>query len=179
VTITCTILTSTERQRNVVIAGAAFVTPVSTAHHHRQRVASRTGPGHGHEPPRLARGRRGACGAAAAMAYLLSRMGCGGTTGLFHSSLPPRPFRADRSAASRYRWTVGSLLGCGHHRGRSRVDSRFARNRGPDRSNPSGLPIGVQIFGPSLGDRTTIAFAELLEREFGGFMPPPLQQPTD
>lgn len=36
-----------------------------------------------------------------------------------------------------------------------------------------GLPIGVQIIGPYLGDRTTIAFAELLEREFGGFTPPP------
>jgi amidase len=41
-----------------------------------------------------------------------------------------------------------------------------------DRS-PSGLPIGVQIIGPYLEDRTTIAFAELLEREFGGFVPPP------
>jgi len=41
-----------------------------------------------------------------------------------------------------------------------------------DRS-PSGLPIGVQIIGPQLGDRTTIAFAGLLEREFGGFTPPP------
>ncbi len=40
-----------------------------------------------------------------------------------------------------------------------------------DRS-PSGLPIGVQIVGPYLEDRTTIGFAELLEREFGGFMPP-------
>jgi amidase len=34
------------------------------------------------------------------------------------------------------------------------------------------LPIGVQIIGPYLEDRTTIAFAELLEREFGGFVPP-------
>ncbi|HMA70831.1 MAG TPA: amidase [Xanthobacteraceae bacterium] len=41
-----------------------------------------------------------------------------------------------------------------------------------DRSE-SGLPIGVQIIGPYLEDRTTIAFAELLEREFGGFAPPP------
>ena len=37
----------------------------------------------------------------------------------------------------------------------------------------TGLPIGVQIIGPYLEDRTTIAFAELLEREFGGFAPPP------
>jgi amidase len=41
-----------------------------------------------------------------------------------------------------------------------------------DRS-PIGLPIGVQIIGPYLEDRTTIAFAELLELEFGGFAPPP------
>ena len=37
----------------------------------------------------------------------------------------------------------------------------------------TGLPIGVQIVGPYLEDRTTMAFAELLEREFGGFVPPP------
>lgn len=36
-----------------------------------------------------------------------------------------------------------------------------------------GLPIGVQIIGPYLEDRTTIAFAGLMEREFGGFSPPP------
>jgi amidase len=37
----------------------------------------------------------------------------------------------------------------------------------------SGLPIGMQIIGPYLEDRTTIGFAALLEREFGGFRPPP------
>ncbi|HET6221399.1 MAG TPA: amidase family protein, partial [Dongiaceae bacterium] len=37
----------------------------------------------------------------------------------------------------------------------------------------TGLPIGVQIIGPSLEDRTPIRFAELIEREFGGFVPPP------
>ncbi len=36
-----------------------------------------------------------------------------------------------------------------------------------------GLPIGIQIIGPYLEDRTTIAFAGLLEREFGGFRAPP------
>jgi amidase len=36
-----------------------------------------------------------------------------------------------------------------------------------------GLPIGVQIVGPHLEDRTTIRFAELIEREFGGFVAPP------
>lgn len=36
-----------------------------------------------------------------------------------------------------------------------------------------GLPIGAQVMGPYLEDRTTIAFAGLLEREFGGFKAPP------
>jgi amidase len=45
-----------------------------------------------------------------------------------------------------------------------------------DRSE-SGLPIGIQIIGSYLEDRTTIAFAELLEREFGGFTPPSLCSP--
>jgi len=39
-----------------------------------------------------------------------------------------------------------------------------------------GLPIGMQIIGPYLEDRMTIAFAALLEREFGGFVPPPLSR---
>jgi len=37
----------------------------------------------------------------------------------------------------------------------------------------NGLPIGVQIIGGYLEDRTTIAFAGMIEREFGGFTPPP------
>lgn len=37
----------------------------------------------------------------------------------------------------------------------------------------SPLPIGVQIIGPYLEDRTVLAFAAHLEREFGGFVPPP------
>ena len=43
----------------------------------------------------------------------------------------------------------------------------------PIEISASGLPIGVQIVGPWLEDRTTIKFAALLEREFGGFVPPP------
>ncbi|MBV9203093.1 MAG: amidase, partial [Alphaproteobacteria bacterium] len=38
----------------------------------------------------------------------------------------------------------------------------------------SGLPIGVQIIGGFLQDHTTIVFAEMVEREFGGFTPPPI-----
>jgi amidase len=40
--------------------------------------------------------------------------------------------------------------------------------------SPQGLPIGVQIVGPWLEDRTTLKLAELIEREFGGFVPPPM-----
>lgn len=38
----------------------------------------------------------------------------------------------------------------------------------------TGLPIGVQIIGPYLEDPTPIQFAQLLERTFGGFVPPVL-----
>lgn len=37
----------------------------------------------------------------------------------------------------------------------------------------AGLPVGLQIMGPYWEDATTIAFADLLARDFGGFTPPP------
>jgi amidase len=40
--------------------------------------------------------------------------------------------------------------------------------------SPEGLPIGVQIVGPWLEDRTPLKLAELVERGFGGFVPPPM-----
>jgi len=43
----------------------------------------------------------------------------------------------------------------------------------PIAHSDDGLPIGVQIIGGFLEDYTTIAFAGLVEREFGGFVPPP------
>jgi len=36
-----------------------------------------------------------------------------------------------------------------------------------------GLPFGAQVIGPYLEDRTTLGFAALAEREFGGFARPP------
>jgi amidase len=39
--------------------------------------------------------------------------------------------------------------------------------------SPEGLPLGVQIVGPQYGDLTTIRFAQLIEREYYAFVPPP------
>lgn len=39
--------------------------------------------------------------------------------------------------------------------------------------SPEGLPVGAQIVGPWLEDRTCLKLAELIEREHGGFVPPP------
>jgi amidase len=36
----------------------------------------------------------------------------------------------------------------------------------------AGLPMGVQVIGGWMQDLTTLRFAGLLEREFGGFLPP-------
>ncbi|MFN4141431.1 amidase [Aestuariivirga sp.] len=38
---------------------------------------------------------------------------------------------------------------------------------------PEGLPAGVQIITRQYADYTSIRFAELLEKEYGGFVPPP------
>ena len=37
---------------------------------------------------------------------------------------------------------------------------------------PSGLPVGIQIVGPFLEDRTTLAVARCIEELLGGFTPP-------
>ena len=49
---------------------------------------------------------------------------------------------------------------------------RPAVDSDPDRLAPDGLPIGVQLVGPWLEDRTPLKLAELIERNFGGFVPP-------
>jgi amidase len=34
--------------------------------------------------------------------------------------------------------------------------------------------VGVQVVGPYVEDRTPLRFAQLAERELGGYVPPPL-----
>jgi len=43
----------------------------------------------------------------------------------------------------------------------------------PLQRHSNGLPLGLQIVGAHLDDRTTIEFGRLVEQEFGGFEPPP------
>jgi amidase len=37
-----------------------------------------------------------------------------------------------------------------------------------------GLPVGIQVIGPHLEDRTALAAARVVEQLLGGFRPPPL-----
>ncbi|WP_319456466.1 MULTISPECIES: amidase [unclassified Mycobacterium] len=43
----------------------------------------------------------------------------------------------------------------------------------PITTNAAGLPIGIQVMGPSGGDRTTVEFAALLTEILGGYRIPP------
>ena len=51
--------------------------------------------------------------------------------------------------------------------------ARLPATVAPAGRSRAGLPVGVQIVGPALGDRTTIAFAQFLASVVGGFAPPP------
>jgi amidase len=39
----------------------------------------------------------------------------------------------------------------------------------------SGLPVGVQIIGPRGGDARTLAVAQAIDENIGGFIPPPAE----
>jgi Amidase len=77
-------------------------------------------------------------------------------------------------AASRYRWQGLFLFRCLLHLGGSCVHFRTAIDRDCDR------PLAGRLADRGTGDRTlsrgrtTIAFAELVAREFDGFVPPPM-----
>ena len=48
----------------------------------------------------------------------------------------------------------------------------------PAGRTPGGLPVGVQVVGPRWADRSTLAFAALVEQLVGGFVPPPVLPPV-
>jgi amidase len=78
-------------------------------------------------------------------------------------ALHPREAARQRQSRHRQRRAEGT-----DQQGHPGTPHRLGR-----RLTEDGLPISVQIIGPYLNDRTTIAFAELVEREFGGFVRPP------
>jgi amidase len=41
--------------------------------------------------------------------------------------------------------------------------------------NAQGLPVGIQIIGPRSGDVLTLAVAQAIDEQFGGFRAPPLK----
>ena len=50
--------------------------------------------------------------------------------------------------------------------------AHFPATVAPIGCSESGLPVGIQIIGPYLGDRTTIDFAQKLSELIGAFIPP-------
>ena len=136
----------------------------------RRRAAAR----HGAKPSRLAAGRRRARPPARAMARAVQDVRCGDLPDHADAGLSARPFAgAGDRAASRstartmsipINWRGPASLHC--------PDCRRPRFRSACRR--TGLPVGVQIVGPWLEDRTPLRLAELIEREFGGFVPPPM-----
>ena len=54
------------------------------------------------------------------------------------------------------------------------VNGHLPATNVPIGSDEKGLPIGMQVVGPYLEDRTAIKFAELLESACSRFVPPPL-----
>jgi len=44
---------------------------------------------------------------------------------------------------------------------------------GPAGLTRSGLPVGYQAITAQGKDKTSLAFAKLVEKDFGGFTPPP------
>ena len=104
---------------------------------------------------------------------LFARMGRRDLPDDADAGLSARPLDARLRAPDQHRRQGVSISGPAGL-ARNRHGPGPAGDGGADRPlADTGLPIGVQIVGPYLEDRTTIAFAELMEQEFGGFAPPP------
>ena len=130
---------------------------------------------HRAEPSRLAGGRRRPLAAAGAMARTVQDLRCGDLPDHADTGLSARSFPNENQEARRIKidgkeyvypdqlaWPgIATLPG-------------LPSTAIPIGLSPDGLPVGVQIVGPWLEDRTPLKLAELIEREFGGFVPPPM-----
>ena len=129
---------------------------------------------HRARPPRLADERRPARRAARAVARVLRRVRRADLPDHAYAGLSARP-PARPDAAPHRRGRQGLT--------RTRTSSFWpgvATCPGlPSTAIPlglaDGLPIGAQIVGPWLEDRTTLKLAELIEQAFGGFVAPRLE----
>ena len=127
---------------------------------------------HGAQPPRVGAGERRTQRAARAMARALQQVRRGDLSDHADASLSARPFAGPGHARHHDRQHAASLLRPADL-ARSRNAAGPARHVDPDRLfQRTNLPVGVQIIGPWLEDRTPLKLAELIEREFGGFVPP-------
>jgi amidase len=92
--------------------------------------------------------------------------------------VPTTAFRHDQSP-DQWRRTI-EIDGASYNYGDQLVWAGIASAPGlpstvvPVCRSEEGLPVGVQIMGPMYEDWTSLRFAELIERNFGGFEPPPL-----
>jgi amidase len=85
-----------------------------------------------------------------------------------HDHSPDRPARSLNVDGKGYPW-MDTLRAWG---GVATVPGLPA-TAAPIGLSDDGMPIGVQIIGPEYEDGTSIQFATLMAREFGGFVPPP------
>jgi amidase len=53
------------------------------------------------------------------------------------------------------------------------ISHRACRARAPQKGQRSGLPVGYQAIAAQGRDKTSLTFARLAEKAFGGFSPPP------
>jgi amidase len=53
------------------------------------------------------------------------------------------------------------------------INAQLPATVAPVALSDDGMPVGIQIIGPYLEDRTTVKFAGLLEKVCGGFNHPP------
>ena len=140
-------------------------------------IARRSEPGSlwvarsGDEPCRVGPKKPYARRAACPLAGVVPRGGHSAVPADAERGLPARSLAAIRPEA-RHRWRPVPYFDQSVWAGIATLNGLPATTA-PLGHSDDGLPIGVQIVGGYLEDYTTIAFAGLIEREFGGFSPPP------